>query len=156
MINDEWYWADEQMNIKTDELMLMLWPQAVTPVLVTWRSIPSSLKRSFLFIRREMTNSILVRRKIMFMRKVSFCQKLILPKTVLAGKYIMLFRWLSSGVKEPFLYWCGLNYRKLQQHNGLIVQWESKSFLDFLSFWLTLAFDPFLSLTNNSEQTLEP
>jgi len=35
--------------------------------------------------------------------KVSFCQKLILPKTVLAGKYIML-------------------YRKLQQHQGLIVQ----------------------------------
>jgi len=35
--------------------------------------------------------------------KVSFCQKLILPKTVLAGKYIMLFR-------------------KLQQNNGLIVQ----------------------------------
>jgi len=35
--------------------------------------------------------------------KVSFCQKLILPKTVLAGKYIMLFR-------------------KLQQNQGLIVQ----------------------------------
>jgi len=35
--------------------------------------------------------------------KVSFCQKLILPKTVLAGKYIML-------------------YRKLKQNQGLIVQ----------------------------------
>jgi len=35
--------------------------------------------------------------------KVSFCQKLILPKTVLAGKYIMLFR-------------------KLQQNQGMIVQ----------------------------------
>ena len=34
--------------------------------------------------------------------KVHFCQKLILPKTVLAGKYIML-------------------YRKLAQNNGLIV-----------------------------------
>ena len=34
--------------------------------------------------------------------KVSFCQKLILPKTVLAGKYIML-------------------HRKLAQNNGLIV-----------------------------------
>ena len=34
--------------------------------------------------------------------KVDFCQKLILPKTVLAGKYIML-------------------YRKLTQNNGLVV-----------------------------------
>jgi len=34
--------------------------------------------------------------------KVHFCQKLILPKTVLAGKYILL-------------------YRKLAQNNGLIV-----------------------------------
>ena len=34
--------------------------------------------------------------------KVNFCQKLILPKTVLAGKFIML-------------------YRKLTQNNGLIV-----------------------------------
>jgi len=35
--------------------------------------------------------------------KVSFCQKLILPKTVLAGKYIMLFR-------------------KLKENKGLVVQ----------------------------------
>ena len=34
--------------------------------------------------------------------KVDFCQKLILPKTVLAGKYIML-------------------YRKLTQNNGVVV-----------------------------------
>ena len=37
--------------------------------------------------------------------KVNFCQKLILPKTVLAGKYIML-------------------HRKLAQNNGLIVVWN--------------------------------
>ena len=34
--------------------------------------------------------------------KVSFCQKLILPKTVLAGKYIMLFRKLQEN-KEVVL-----------------------------------------------------
>lgn len=39
--------------------------------------------------------------------KVNFCQKLILPKTVLAGKFIML-------------------YRKLTQNNGLIVVWYLK------------------------------
>ena len=35
--------------------------------------------------------------------KVSFCQKLILPKTVLSGKYITLFR-------------------KLQENKGVVVQ----------------------------------